>query len=447
MITAISKYFHVVERESTFSREIFAGLSTYLSLAYIFIVNPAILSKAHMNVSSVLFATVVASGISTIAMGIWARLPFAVAPGLEMNGFFTFVVVLTLNMTWQEALGTVFWSGILCVLLTISPVRVKIIDAIPAGLKINIGVSVGVFVGTIGLYLAKIVAFKNGLPDLSEWSSSQLYSHEAFILYVGLFISAVLGIKSLRFPGGMLIAIIAGAVVAKYFGITADKPAELSSEMFTDFGKLEPFSVLTNPRFLVVTMIFFIVDFYGGIGKFIGLTAATNIQSGGKVPNIKQALFVDGYGTILGSILGTSSLITFVESAVGIAAGGRTGITAIVCGILMLASLIFTPLVGLVPVVATTGILIYVGWLLLPFRQLKESPDLFGRFDLAVAAGMGILTFSTFSLDKAMLLGFSLYTIRGIAQRKGKVDYFLLVTTIVLLISTIVQYAWVGKSI
>ena len=158
----LNSYFKCDEMQTNLRTELIAGLSTFLSLAYILVLNPAILSKSGLDTSAVFFATVIASGFTTILMGLWARLPFAVAPGLEMNGFFAFVVCGTLGMTWQQGLGAVFWSGILCIILTFLPVRQKIINAIPDGLKINIAVSVGVFVATIGLFLAKIVSFKNG---------------------------------------------------------------------------------------------------------------------------------------------------------------------------------------------------------------------------------------------------------------------------------------------
>ena len=432
--------FQLRSRDTTLGREIVAGISTYLSLAYIFIVNPSILSGAHMNGSAVLFATAIASGLATIAMGIWANLPFAVAPGLEMSGFFVFAVVGALGLSWQDALGTVFWSGVLCVVMTVLPVRQRIIDSIPSGLKINIGVSVGIFVATIGLFLAKILAFHDGLPDLANIHLQALTSVQALIMYSTFAVAFVLGVKPLRFRGSMLVAIVVGALLCRLFAITSDQTARFSSDMFLAVGQAHIFSVLANPHFAMVTLVFFIVDFYGGIGKFIGLTAATSIQSQGKIPNIGRALYVDGFATIGGSLLGTSSLIAFVESSVGIAAGGRTGITAIVCGILMLASLLFTPLVGLVPTAATSGVLLYVGWLLLPIKQFRQEPDLFGAFDLVIAVVMAVLTLVTFALDKSLLVGFVLYTGREVLTRR-RFDPFLITTTLILALSVVVQYA------
>jgi adenine/guanine/hypoxanthine permease len=441
-LQAIKSYFQIDELGTSFRTEVIAGLSTYLSLAYILILNPAILGHAGMDTSAILFATAIASGVATLAMGIWAKLPFAVAPGIEMSGFFAFSVCGTLGMTWQQGLGTVFWSGILCIILTLLPVRQKIIDSIPAGLKINIGVSVGVFVATIGLFVAKILAFKDGLPDFSTWGLERLTSHEAIVLYVGFSAAVILGLKRFRFLGSILVAIIVAAIACKLFGIAVKTPPQFSPAMFAALFQLDPISVLGDRRGLSVVLIFFIIDFFGGIGKFIGLTAATNLQSNGQVRNIEKGLYVDGAGTVLGAVTGTSSLIAFVESAVGIAAGGRRGITAIVCGVLLILSLIFTPLVALVPAEAAAGIALYVGWLLLPIQHFRDETSTFGKFDVIVAVMMGAISLLTFGLDKAMLAGFAAYTLRQVILPKEKVNYYLLATTALLTVSTVMQFAW-----
>jgi AGZA family xanthine/uracil permease-like MFS transporter len=442
MAPFLNRYFKLEELQTSLRTEIIAGLSTYMSLAYILILNPVILGHAGIDSSAILFATALASGVATLAMGIWAKLPFAVAPGIEMSGFFAFSVCGTLGMTWQQGLGTVFWSGLLCIVLTLLPVRQKIIDSIPAGLKINIGVSVGVFVATIGLFVAKILAFKDGLPDFSNWGIERLTSHEAIVLYVGFSAAVILGLKRFRFLGSILVAIIVAAVVCRLVGITVKAPPQLSPAMFGALFKLDTISVIKDPRALSVVLIFFIIDFFGGIGKFIGLTAATNLQSNGQVRNIEKGLYVDGAGTVLGAVTGTSSLIAFVESAVGIAAGGRTGITAIVCGLLLLISLVFTPLVALVPGEAAAGIALYVGWLLLPIRHFQDDKTTFGRFDVVVAVMMGAISLLTFGLDKAMLAGFFAYTVRQFILPKEKVNYYLLATTALLAVSTVMQYTW-----
>ena len=417
---AISEYFKFEKYDTTLNTEIVAGISIYLSLAYIFIVNPAILSKSGIDASAVLFATVVVSSLATIAMGVWGKLPFAVAPGLEMNGFFAFVVCGTLQMTWQQGLGAVFLSGILCLIFTFLRIRHNIISCIPLGLKKAIGTSVGVFVATIGLFVSHILVFKNGRIDFLNLSVQSLNSHLAYVLYIGLILSVILGHKKLQFHGGMLTSILVGAFLCYIWGIKADKPPELSDNMYQAIGKLD-ITIISDPRFWSPIIVFFIVDFLGGIGKIIGLTANTNIQDeNGNVPNLQRALYVDGAATVAGSLMGTSSLIAFVESAVGIEAGGRTGLTAIVCGFLMAGSLAFTPLLQWVPAESATGVLVYVGYLLLPKQSKENSASVGMSFDTIVAAFMGIISLATFSLDKAMALGFWLYFAKGILKGENK---------------------------
>ena len=239
IIKKIENYFELAKYETNWKTEILAGVSTYLSLAYIFIVNPAILSSSGMNVSAVLFATVIASGISTLAMGLWARLPFALAPGLEMNGFFAFVVVGTLGLTWNQALGAVFWSGLLCILFTILPIRKAIVDSIPLGLKKAMAVSVGIFVVTIGLFLSGLVSFDNGQIKTVNIAITP----KVIALVIGLVLAIVLNLKKIRFVGGFLIAIVVATVYCKTQGIVQANPAQVSSDMFLAVGQLDFFPI------------------------------------------------------------------------------------------------------------------------------------------------------------------------------------------------------------
>ena len=187
--------------------------------------------------------------------------------------------------------------------------------------------------------------------------------------------------------------------------------------MVSAVGKADLLAMFTEIRLVPVFMVLFLIDFYGSIGKFIGLTASTNLQDdNGNVENMGKAMYVDGIGTVGGALVGTSSIITYVESAVAIASGGRTGLVAVVCGLLMLASLAFTPLVALVPVVATAGVLAYVGYLLLPIERIRDRESGFGSFDVTLAVVMGIITFLTFSLDKPMLVGFIAYSVRHLSS-------------------------------
>lgn len=458
LLDTLDSYFEITVRDSKVSREILAGVSTYLSLAYIFIVNPAILKSAGFNQNSVLFATIIASGLSTLFMGLYARLPLALAPGLEMNGFVAFVIIPTLGLTWQQSLGAVFWSGVLCWVLSVLPVRERIVKSIPDGLKANMAISVGVFVMVIGFFLADILGFKDGkLSTIGSFTSPK-----AIALYIGFATVFLLdwswltkphdtedGKRVPRFPGGslvpgsFLIAIVAGAVYCHSQGIVEKEPASFSSEMLGGIFQLDFFGVLANPKFWPVFLVLFLIDFYGSIGKFIGLTAATNLRDPAKgVKNIEKAMQVDGAGTVAGALVGTTSIITYVESAVGITAGGRTGLVAVVCGLLMLASILFTPLVGLIHVVATSGILVYVGFLLLPRDAWREGRYL--AFDAGVGIIMALISFFTFSLDKAMAVGFIFYTIRQFVvprESADKPDWYLIAATICLAVSVVLQYA------
>ena len=432
-MNAIDRYFSITERGSNIRTELIAGLSTYLSLAYIFVVNPAILHNAGIPIEAVLFATIVASGLATLVMGLWPKLPFALAPGLEMNGFFAFTVCGTMGLSWQSALGAVFWSGLLCILFTWIPARGKIIDSIPAALKANIAVGVGIFVLTIGLFLAKIAIFDNGFPK----GVGSLTSPPAIALYIGLIVSVVLGLPKLRFPGGMLVAIIVAAVYCKTQGITASSPAAERQDWFAAVGQLDLWQIFTEVKLLPVFLVLFLIDFYGSIGKFIGLTASTNLQTDGDVKGMKEAMYVDGIGTVGGAVLGTSSIITYVESAVGIGMGGRTGLVSVVTGVLMLCSLAFTSLVGLIPVEATAGVLVYVGWLLLPRQQWAAGT--FTRFDTVAAVVMGLICLLFFNLSWAMLAGFILYTGLHLFS-PGRKNAYLIGSTVVLTLSVVAQH-------
>lgn len=442
-IKKIESYFGFDDMKTNWVTEIVSGIALFLSLSYIFIVNPSILSTTGMPVGAIFFATVIASALSTLFMGLYARLPFALAPGLEANGFMAFVVVGTLAFSWQQALGLVFWSGVLCLVFTIIPWRQAIINAIPEGLKAAISTTVGVFVAVIGLFITDLVKFENGLPvSLGDFTNPK-----AILLYVGFIVALILGNKALKFPAGMFVSIIVCTVLAKALGVASDTPHAETGDFFAAFGQLDLFGFFTDPRAWTVLLIFFMIDFYGSIGKFIGLTRQTNLQSNGDVKNIGGAMGVDAAGTIGGAILGTSTIITYVESAVAIGQGGRTGVVAVVCALLMLLSLFATPIIGFVPTAAAAGVLVYVGWFLLPRKELidavKGNRDIAGSldgFDFTAMLLMGLIALFTFSLDKSLLLGFAMYAVRDIFSNRTAANPFLYGSAILLGIAMYLQY-------
>ena len=428
ILTKIQNHFNFKKLGSTWKIEILAGLSTFLSLSYIFVVNPAILSEAGINKSIVFFATVIVSSLATIIMGLWANKPFALAPGLEMNAYISFVVVGTLGFVWQDALGMVFWSGILMLVLNFLHIRKHIIKAIPNKLKSGLAASVGVFLMLIALKVSGILAYEG----IQIQGLGLLASPEALVFYVGLIVALIL--RHFKIKGAILISIVIASVIAHLLGIGSSiEPINISKEML---GGTFAFNlgIIFNPKVFSVIIILFVIDFYGSIAKFIGLTRNTTIiDESGNMPKMKEALTIDGGATVLGAILGTSNVTTYVESAVGIGEGGRTGLTAIVSGILMLFFLLLTPLINLVPVVATTGTLLFVGLTLLPARDELNTDH---WTDVIAIAIMIITTILTFGLDKAMLAGFGSFIILQVAQGEWKsINPYLLGSTILLLIS------------
>lgn len=426
----LDKFFDISKKGSSIQVELLAGVSTFLSLSYIFVVNPAILAEAGMNKSAVLFATIIASASATILMGLWARLPFVLAPGMEINAYVSFFVVNYLGFSWQEALGAVFWSGVIFVVLTMLRLREKLIDAIPHRMKTGLSLSVGVFLALVAFKIAGLLVYEN----VTIKGVGSLTSLPALALYISLGLILLLERFSIR--GAVLISIVLTAILCHFLSLDngGGQPARASSEMFAAIGQLR-LGVIANPRMWSVILILFLVDFYGSVAKFIGLAMSTNIMANGKLPRLKEALLIDGGATILGSSIGTSSIVVYVESAVGIGAGGRTGLTAVVCGLLMLACFFITPFLGLVPVVATTGALVFVALKLCPsVRELKSYPVI----DLIVLVVMQLIVIATFAIDRAMLAGFVAYLLMDLFRLRRPNPY-VVGSAILLAIGAILQ--------
>lgn len=404
------------KHKSNWRVEVLAGISSFLSLSYIFVVNPAILGEAGMDPKGVLLATVIASGLATLAMGLIARLPFVLAPGLEMNAYIAFVAVAGMGMTWQEGLGIVFYSGALFFILTIRGIRERIIDSIPPPMKFTLAFAVGAFVMAIGLNLSGILIYEG----VNLKSVGSLISNKALVLYAGVGIIAIL--YKLKIPGEVLISIIVCAIFAAQLGLGASS-SNAEGDLFA--GVLQLNLVPSDwVSFTTALTVLFLVDFYGSVAKFVGMTMNTSIvqaevvdkETKYRVPRAHQGLLVDGIATMGGAVLGTSSVTTYVESAVGIAAGGRTGLTAIVAGSMMLMVMFLAQWIHLVPVVATSGALVYVAYRLFPtngIAKLREAGK-WGRVDSIVFYLTPVLVVTSFSLDLAMMLGFLVYAVRAL---------------------------------
>jgi AGZA family xanthine/uracil permease-like MFS transporter len=429
MTERLKRFFEIDSRSSSIATEVLAGLSTFLALSYIFVVNPAILSQAGMSASAVLFTTIITSATATILMGAWARLPFVLAPGMEMNAYVTFFVVGALGFTWQQALGAVFWSGIIFLVLTLTHVRQHIIEAIPEQMKSALSLSVGVFLALVALKIAGLLRYEG--VHFVGFGSPLTLDTAAFCLSLVL----AVGLDKLRLRGAVIISILATTAFCILLGHGATKAAGMTTTaMFSGMAKLEP-RVLFCPRMLSVILILFLIDFYGSVAKLIGLSITTNLMSTGRLPRLREALLVDSTATIAGALLGTSSLTVYVESGVGISAGGRTGLAAVTAGALMLACFSLTPFLSIVPLVATTGALILVAIKLIPpIARLQQ----FSRTDAVATILMQVAVIATFSIDRAMLLGFGIYLLTTLLQRRRPNPY-LVASTCALALGFVLQ--------
>jgi AGZA family xanthine/uracil permease-like MFS transporter len=425
------RYFEVDVRGSTLRTEILAGCSTFLALSYIFIVNPAILAQAGVPKSAALLATIVASSLATMAMGLWARLPFVLAPGMEMNAYLAFYAVGVLGFNWREALGAVFWSGLIFVAVTLTHARARIIDTIPDRMKSGLALSVGMFLILIALNITGVIKYEG----LIFKGIGQISGSTMAVLIVGTI--SVFILDRLRIPGAVLLSIgIASAVchLLNVQDVQLNGRALSSAQEARAIGRLD-LSCVFRPQMLPVILVLFLVDFFGSVAKLIGLSMKTTILAHGAVPRMSKALTIDGVATTVGGILGTSNLTVFVESGVGIAAGGRTGITAVTCALLMGLCWVAAPILGYVPLAATAGALIFVGAKLFPSKaELRD----FSSVDVVATIGMQCAVLASFALDRAMLVGFGVYLVQTMFRRE-RLNPFMVSSFLALSIGVILQ--------
>lgn len=427
ILRRIGDYFGFPQHQTNFRIEMLGGASTFLALSYIFVVNPAILAEGGMDKSVVFFATVAASFVATLAMGLWAKKPFVLAPGMEMNAYVAFFVIAGLGFTWQQALGAVFWSGVIYLALTFTRFRERIINAIPDSMKSALSLCVGVFLMMIALRIAGIAIYEG----IVLRGVGTVTSPMAFVLFLGLAI--VLIFSRFKIPGAVIASIILASVAAHLIGIgEISRPVEISEKMFSGILQADIGVVIMNPAILSVILVLFIVDFYGSVAKFIGLSRKTSIISkDGSVKRMKEAMTVDGSSNILGSVLGTTSIITYVESRIGIQEGARTGFAAVICALLMLSMFAIAPAINLIPLIATTGALFWVGICLFPSAAELKG---YSRTEIVTLLAMVFAVIVTFAIDKALLVGFVVYMAGLLASGNGsKINRYMLISAALLL--------------
>ena len=355
----MEKFFKLKERGTDVKTELMAGLTTFMTMAYILAVNPGILSGSGMAFGKVFSATAIASAIACLAMALLANLPFALSAGMGLNAFFTYTVVLGMGHSWQFALTAIFCEGIIFLLLTFLNVREAIVNSIPESLKKAIAAGIGLFIAFIGLQNAGIIVGGATLVELSgAW-----FKGAPGVAMIGLVVTGIL--LALKVKGALLLGIIITTIIGIPFGVTTYAGGSYlpSAPYFCDFAFKEIFANgQATFDFIIVMFTFLFVDMFDTVGTLIGCAGKSGlIQKDGTIPNCKEALFADALGTTVGAMLGTSTVTTFVESASGVAEGGRTGLTALTVAVLFLLSLFLEPLFGSIPSAATAPALIIVG--------------------------------------------------------------------------------------
>lgn len=361
----LDRFFKLSEKNTTVKTELLVGLTTFIALAYIIFVNPNILSEAGIPKEAAIASTIWIAALSTMVMGVFANYPVALAPGMGLNAFFAYYVCGTLGLHWTVALGAVFFSGVLFLILTISHIRQAIINAVPQNLRVAIGVGIGLFIAFIGLKGTGLI-----IPDKATFIGLGHVTNPTTLLSLfGLVLTGALMARNIQ--GSILIGIVATTVISMVLGYSP-VPHTLSDVISTSlphmgetFGQLD-IAGAWNYGIVSIIFTFTVVELFDNMGTLIGLTSkAKLIKPNGEIENLDRALTTDAVGTICSSIFGTSTVTSYIESAAGIAAGGKTGLTAVTVSICFLIALLFAPLVGLVPGFATAPPLILVGALMM----------------------------------------------------------------------------------
>jgi AGZA family xanthine/uracil permease-like MFS transporter len=409
----IAKYFEFEKHDTKLSTEINAGVTTFMTMAYILIVNPLILSETGMDFGAIFTATAVASLIATLVMGLYAKLPFALAPGMGLNAFFTYTVVFGMGKSWEFALTAVFLEGIIFILLTLFNVREAIINSIPHSIKKAISVGIGLFIAFIGLSNAGIILAGGGTPLYL----GDITSGGALLAMIGLAITAILLVLKVR--GALLIGIVATTIIGFPMGITVmpDTIVQAPPSLAPIFWKFQWDQIFTLDM-LIVLFTFLFVDMFDTVGTLIGVsTKAGMLTKDGKVPNAKKALMADAIGTTVGAVLGTSTVTTYVESAAGVTEGGRSGFTAVTTAGMFFVALFLSPLFIMIPGAATAPALILVGFFMMsPVTEID-----FSDYSEAIPAFITLLFMPlTYSISDGIVFGMISYVLIKMFTGKAK---------------------------
>ena len=429
----VERFFKVREKGSTVRTELLAGVTTFIAMAYILFVNPNILADAGIPKEAAIASTIWIAALASLAMGIFANYPVALAPGMGLNAFFAYYVCGVLGLHWTVALGAVFFSGVLFLILTVGGIRQAIINAVPRDLKYAISVGIGLFIAFIGLKGTGLIVENSA----TYVSLGHVTAPTTLLSLFGLLLTAALMARNVH--GSILIGIFVTTILAMILGMTpapkgiTDIVSTSLPHMGETFGQLD-LAGAWHYGLVSIIFTFTVVELFDNMGTLIGLTTkAKMVRPDGHIENIDKALTTDAVGTMVSAMFGTSTVTSYIESAAGIAAGGRTGLTAVAAGVLFLAALLFTPLIGLVPAFATAPALILVGALLMSEVGKIDFSDFTNALPVFLTIIMMPLTSS---IANGFAFGFISYTVMKLcAGQYKKVSWIMYLVSIAFLIN------------
>lgn len=405
----LERHFHLVDNHTTIRREFFGGLTTFLTMAYIVVVNPQILAQAGMPADGVVFATCISAAVATLVMGLYANYPIALAPGMSLNAYFTYSVCLGMHVPWRTALGVIFFSGVFFLILTVTGIREQIVNGIPDCLKYSTAAGIGMFIAFVGLRNAKLVVANPatfvGLGNFSD--------HAVQAACFGLLVAIVLMVRKVN--GAILISILATTLLGILRGMNQWPSAVFSLPHPSQTWMQLDLRGALHLGLLEIIFVFLFVDLFDNVGTLVGVCEQGGFVENGKIPRVGRALMSDAVGTIFGALTGTSTVTSYIESAAGVAAGARTGLSNMAVAILFLAAAFCAPLATAIPGYATAPALILVGALMTESIARVSWKD----FTEALPAFVTILaTPLTFSIATGLSLGLICYTLAKTAAGK-----------------------------
>ena len=403
MTQLLERLFKLESHGTNPKKELIAGLTTFVTMAYIILVNPQIMSAAGMDPGASFVGTCIAAAFACFAMGLYANWPVGLAPGMGLNAFFTFTVVIEMGYSWEVALGAVFLAGILFVIMSITPLRRWMLDSIPMNLRVAMGSGVGLFVGFIGLKSGGlIVANDSNFLSLGDFSKT-----ETVLAGLGFLLISVLAIR--KVPGAIILGVMVVTVSAMLFGLVQFQGlVSMPPDLAPTFMKLDIMGAL-DLTMVSIVISFLFVNLFDTAGTLLGVANRANlIDENGDVKNLDRALKADSTSSVVGAFFGCAPVTSYVESSAGVEAGGRTGLTAVVVGLLFLLAIFFSPLASIVPAYATSGALIYVAILMLGGMEKLDWTD---TTELVPSLIMIVMIPLTFSIANGIALGFISYVV------------------------------------